>query len=61
MAHYIPDNKYIKGKELVENLPGEEGELIRYYISEKDKHTQSLNKIIDEMQQVFKGISRFAR
>lgn len=61
MALSRPDYKYQNGKKHLEELDGEKGDLIRYYVQEKDKHTEALLKQIEEMREVFNGIRKFTR
>lgn len=60
MAQYNPDWDYIKGKELLDNLKGEEGKLIRYVFTENENHRKRLEEKIKEMQMVFNGIRKFS-
>jgi hypothetical protein len=59
MAHYTPDFKYDRAKELIASLEGEQGDLVRYYIQQQEIHIENLNKRIKEMQTIFDGISKF--
>jgi hypothetical protein len=61
MALLIRDYKYEKGKELLESLKGEQGDMIRHYVSENEKVAQKLRDQINEMQEVFNGIKKYIR
>ncbi len=61
MAVYTPDYDYQNGKKLLEELKGYEGKLIRYYVAENEKHSQSLQATIDEMMKVFQAIGKFSK
>ena len=60
MAHYIPDHKLKKAKELISNLDDStENELIKYYI-QKDKETiEKQRKQLNEYQDWFKKLNNF--
>jgi len=59
MALLVRDHKAEKAEKLIQELPGEEGELIRYYCSKKDSYISQQNEKIKEMMDVFNGIARF--
>lgn len=61
MAIYTPDYKYAKAKTLIEEMPGEQGDLVRYYISQHEKWHKNLQAQNDEMREVFKGIGKFIK
>lgn len=61
MAYYRPDHDAINGEKHLKELKGEKGKLIRYYVQKKDEHIERLNKTIDEMSAVFKGLAKFVR
>jgi len=61
MAYYRPDYDAINGEKYLKELKGEKGKLIRYYVSKKDEHIERLNKTIEEMSAVFKGLSKYVR
>ena len=54
---YNRDVKYDDGKKKIENLSDEDP--IKYYIQKKDEYIDSLNKQIQEYQEVFNRMSRF--
>lgn len=60
MALYEPDYTYIDGKKIIDNLPGREGELIRYVFAEHLNREKVLAEKIKEMQLVFNGIRKFS-
>lgn len=59
MARLIHDHKADKAKKIIEELSGEEGELIRYYLYKKELYIEEQNKKIKEMMDVFNGISKY--
>ena len=61
MALYTPDYKYQQGKKLLEELENPQGDLIRYYVAENEKHANRLQEKINEMQQVFNLLKKFIR
>lgn len=61
MAYYRPDHDAINGEKHLKELKGEKGKLIRYYVSKKDDHIDRLQKSIDEMYAVFKGLAKYVR
>ena len=61
MAYYRPDYDAINGKKHLEEMKGEKGRLIKYYVKTQDEQIKKLNKRIDEMQEVFNGIKRFTK
>ena len=61
MALYRPDIDYEKGKKLIDELQGEEGRLIKYYVMKQDKYIEELQGRISEMSEVFNGIRRYTR
>ena len=61
MAHYFHDSKYDEAKKVIESLDpqNERDALILYYIADKQKRIDRLDKLTDEYQEVFNGIGRF--
>lgn len=68
MAHYTPDYKFIKGRQLVESLipvnatttlTREECSDIKYYVDKKDEQILKLQKQVKEYQEVFTALGRF--
>ena len=59
MTLFTRDLKYEQGKKLVDDLEGDQGDLIRYFVEENERHYKRQQDRIDEMQKVFEGIRRF--
>jgi len=60
MAIYRTDYKLKEARELIESLDdSKENELIKYYISKKEKHIEEQNKKLEEYRTWFKQLDRF--
>jgi len=61
MTLYIPDQKYIDGKKFLEELPGEKGDAIRYYVSENEKYAKQTSDRLSELIGALRVIKNFIK
>jgi thymidylate synthase len=59
MALYRHDYSYEEGKRLLDELQGEEGELVRYYVAENEKRADKVQRELDEIREVLTKLGKF--
>lgn len=61
MALYTRDYEYEHGEQALKTLRGEEGDLIRYYVSEEVRFRKIAEEQNRELMEVFAMIRKFTR
>ena len=59
MTFYKKDYRMMEAIKCLQEMQGNEGDLMRYMMQKKDEYIEELRQDIKEMREVFDGIAKF--